>query len=454
MRGEDVRELFETVLPGDVIRDECRRLGAVQRERVIDHVLLVRSMVMAGGSSECGRLAGVLHDYLDRGGTSGARSAFYKRFNEGLLAVMTELSDRAAAHISAMPKHLPGLLAGPLDWRVVDSTTVKLPEALQYAYPGCGEYAALKVHKEYSLGVENLVGYTITPSRDHDAPQLVIDESRRDTGLLVDLGYVSHDLFARCEEFDVRLVVRLKKGWNFRLDGGKTGVDVVNWEIPADALNALETGFDDTFKLPDAGTVDVDVVLGDGSGPPARLVAVDSPRGRHVLLTNLPRDTYAPEEVGMLYRLRWNIELDNKLSKQGCRLDHITTGKRVAAEILVHAAMIATMLANAIVHLQHVSEGAVGEKAVRFKHPPLHPMGVWKAVDRASMNIDHHLQNPGDTDFWDKMARIFRKVGADVNWKNSPSALDNVKGRNKSARAWRSRRRRPIHEPGPWDRPK
>lgn len=364
---------------------------------------------------------------------------------------MEEMSGRAAAHVAAMPKHLPGLLAGPLDWRVVDATTVKLPNGLEGSYPGCGDYSALKVHKEYSLGVENLVGYSITPARDHDSPQLIVDESRRNTGLLIDLGYVSHDLFAQCEAHEVRLVVRLKKGWNFRLNGGKTGRDVGTWELPPDTDDALEAGFDAPFVIPPSGTVDVDVVLGDGTGPPVRLVAIDSRRGRHVLLTNLPRDKYAPEEVGMLYRLRWNIELDNKLSKQGCRLDDITTSKKVAADILVHAAMIATMLANALLHLQHISEGAVGEKSVRFKHPPLHPINVWKAVDRASMNIDHHFQNPGDADFWNKMARIFRKVGGDVNWKKKPSALDDVKGRNARGHAWRSRRRRPVHELGAGD---
>jgi len=447
MRGEDVRNLFETIFPTDDIMESCRRLGALKRERVMDPVLLVRSMVMAGGSSECGRLAGILHDYTNRGGVVGARSGFYQRFNKGLLAVMKELSNRASEYVAAMPKHLPGILAGPSDWRVVDATTVKVPDGLQSSYPGCGDYGALKVHKEYSLGVENLIDYSITPARDHDAPQLKIDDSRRGTGLLVDLGYVSHDLFRQCEVHDVRLVVRLKKGWNFRLDAGKTGRQFQTWELPPEAVDAVEAGFDAPFVVPPSGIVDVDVTLGDGGGPPVRLVAMDSRRGRHVLLTNLPRETYAPEEVGMLYRLRWNIELDNKLSKQGCRLDDITTGKKIAADILVHASMIATMLANAIVHLQHLSEGAVGEKAVRFKHPPVHPINIWKAVDRASMDIDHHLRNPDDTDgYWSRLAGIFRRIGADPNWKSQPSALDRVKGRTARGQAWRCRRRRPVHE--------
>jgi len=39
------------------------------------------------------------------------------------------------------------------DWHIVDSTTVKLPKALIAEYQGAGDYAALKIHKRFSVGV-------------------------------------------------------------------------------------------------------------------------------------------------------------------------------------------------------------------------------------------------------------------------------------------------------------
>jgi len=176
------------MLPLHQIRDAIARLGVQRRERLLDPVQLVYSLVLMGGTSESGRIAAVIRDYFERGGAPVARSSYYKWFDEQLLALMSELSQRCLAHVAGMPKHLPGLLAGCVDWRAVDSTVVKLDDALAGVYPGTGEYASLKVHKVYSLGVENVVGYHITPGRRHDGPELVLDESWRGCGLLVDLG--------------------------------------------------------------------------------------------------------------------------------------------------------------------------------------------------------------------------------------------------------------------------
>jgi len=74
---------------------------------------------------------------------------------------------------------------------VFDSTTVKLDDKLVETFPGAGDYAALKIHKEWSVGTGNLLAYKITPAREHDSPHLVVDEHRRGTGLLMDLALPS-----------------------------------------------------------------------------------------------------------------------------------------------------------------------------------------------------------------------------------------------------------------------
>jgi hypothetical protein len=47
---------------------------------------------------------------------------------------------------------LSGILCGVTDWYIVDSETIKLRKALNDLLPGCGDYAAFKVHKMVSLG--------------------------------------------------------------------------------------------------------------------------------------------------------------------------------------------------------------------------------------------------------------------------------------------------------------
>ncbi|MEL6348550.1 MAG: transposase [Myxococcota bacterium] len=99
------------------------------------------------------------------------------------------------------------------DWRAVDSETITLPKPLRPFFPATNTRAGLKIHKVYSFGSNNIVGFHLSPARRHDSSQLRIDESWRDIGLLVDLGYASIDRIRRCKRHDVGLVMRLKKGW-------------------------------------------------------------------------------------------------------------------------------------------------------------------------------------------------------------------------------------------------
>ena len=118
-------------------------------------------------------------------------------FDAEFLSLMEELVADAQTHVLAMPHSLPGSLAGRTDRRSYDSTTVKRPRASVETFSGTGDYTAMKVHVEMSLGTENAVDGHITEARRHDGPQLTVDEFRAGAGLLVDLGYASHDLVRR-----------------------------------------------------------------------------------------------------------------------------------------------------------------------------------------------------------------------------------------------------------------
>ncbi|NCG22083.1 MAG: hypothetical protein GWP91_23960 [Rhodobacterales bacterium] len=148
MRSDHVQELFESILPFDYIEERAVALGIQKRNRLFAPARMVLSRVLNGGTAESGRLAAAMREYVRGGGTEVVRGAFYQGFDEELLALMEELVTRAQTHVLAMPKSLPGVLAGPTDWRAVDSSTVKLPKALAEVYPGAGAYAALKVHAE------------------------------------------------------------------------------------------------------------------------------------------------------------------------------------------------------------------------------------------------------------------------------------------------------------------
>ncbi|HET8937462.1 MAG TPA: transposase, partial [Polyangiales bacterium] len=137
----------------------------------------------------------------------------------------------------------------------------------------------------------------------------------------------------------MRYVIRLKDNWKPKIQVIVRG-SVSNTFAPGTDLDVLIA--DDVLRL-DGKVIDADVELGPESIR-ARLVGVPTDKGYCFFLTNLPPDV-APRSVADLYRVRWEIELDNKLDKSACRLDEITARTASATRALVHASMVASMLA-------------------------------------------------------------------------------------------------------------
>ena len=152
MTGEDVRQVFEAILPNQEMERLCTQFGVIERQRKLHLGMLVRAMVIAAGTPGGAYQGDVLRSYLECEVPRVARSAFYRWFDEPLEQFMAALADRALAYARAQPVDLTGILGGVKDWYIVDSTTVRVRDALQDEFPGAGDYAALKVHKVLSVG--------------------------------------------------------------------------------------------------------------------------------------------------------------------------------------------------------------------------------------------------------------------------------------------------------------
>lgn len=427
MDGAGLRDVFEKVLPRAVIETHVTDLRIQERQRKLDVVGLLMSMVVSGGNHRFGTQSAMLERYLGNTRPKVSRAAFYSWFTGDFATLLERLSSEACAYVASRPAHLPSLLADCADWRVVDASTVKLPDALKGTFPGSGDYSALKLHIEYSLGVENIVGYTISPAREHDSRHLIIDERRRGQGLLVDLGYASHAMLDACEKHDVRYVIRVKQGWEFWFDELTSHEERERW---------LDNGrLDDRFGAADVTAandiIDIDVTVGGlESGRRARLVAFTTPKGRVMFLTNLPRDTHSYAEIGLLYRLRWTIELANKLCKSAMSVEEIFARTESSARIVVHAAMLAAILAQAIAHEEHVARGWTGTRRRAITTAPIHPVAVAERMARMSGDVGLALADPETPlERWNALALVLVGLSADPNWRRRPSAIDVVKGR-------------------------
>jgi hypothetical protein len=92
-----------------------------------------------------------------------------------------------------------------------------------------------------------------------------------------------------------------------------------------------------------------------------RLVGMRRPEGGYFLyFTNLSPEKLPAEDVCVLYSLRWQIELFFKCLKAHLRLDEIPSGKREVMEVLVWAALLASVVSHRLLRLlrQHVATAA------------------------------------------------------------------------------------------------
>src|SRR5690606_7051259 len=112
MQPRQVREMFEKVLPREMIEQDVAELCVQERRRHLDPVKLVMSLVLAGGTPEVGRISEVMQEYCRSGGKRVVAGYYVRLFNERQLAVKLRVVDRMKAYVHAMLLHLPGILAG------------------------------------------------------------------------------------------------------------------------------------------------------------------------------------------------------------------------------------------------------------------------------------------------------------------------------------------------------
>lgn len=427
MTGDDVRGVYEAALPDEALDALIVASGFQQRERELQARQFIRAAVISAATGYGGRQADVLRTYFEAGAPKVVRGAGYRWFNQAFEKVMEAVRERTLTYARSLPLDLPGTLGAHVrDWHVVDSTTVKLDGRLKAEYPGAGDYAALKVHKRFSLGLGTVFDYHISPAREHDAPHLRLDESWRGLGLLVDLGYASHALLRDCEQYGVKVVLRLKENWKPRVQEIHRGELLGTFLKGTDLDTLIGEG---TLRLRDKA-VDLDVTVGPGKGAVhCRLVGVPGPKGWCWYLTNLDR-TATPEQLLDLYRVRWEIESDNKLDKSCLSLDRINARSGATVRALVHAAMISATLVCLLAHLHRLRDAKPPRLGAERQKPPIHPQMMARQIGISAMRIAAALELKGEQadKEWAFIASLLEHQGVDPNWRSRPSILDQLRG--------------------------
>jgi putative transposase len=425
MTGEDVRRVFEAMLPQSEIERLCAQCEVIERQRKLHLGMLVRAMIIAAGTPGGAYQADILRSYLEFQVPRVARSAFYRWFDEPLERFMATLADRSLAYARAQHVDLSGILGGVKDWYIVDSTTVTVRDALREEFPGTRAHAAIKVHKVLSVGCGAPVHYHFSPAREHDSPHLTIDGSWRGCGLLADLAYASLARLRACNEHGVRFVIRLKDNWKPKVDYIARG-HVTPEFLPGTDLDAL---LNQDLLVLDGRAIDADVQVGGTKQPlHLRLVGVHTPKGYCFFLTNLP-PRVGPRQVADIYRVRWEVELSIRLDKSVHRLDQIEAERPCSVKTLLHASLIASIIAALLAHTHNLQTRPSEEGKPRLE-APLHPrrLALQLAVSCQSIAQAFDLQGAAAKQRWQQIADLLTHAGRDPNWRRRPSVLDQLRG--------------------------
>jgi hypothetical protein len=208
-----------------------------------------------------------------------------------------------------------------------DSTTIPLPDELSSRFPGCGGShgrgrAAMKLQVRLDLRSGALDTVSIEAGRDCDQATPTQRTTLAPGSLrIADLGYFDSNVFRHIEDQGAFWISRLAFGTELLtptgeriervadlFEGPRGVVDrqivvgkearlacrVVIWRVPAEVANRRRQ------KL-------IATARDKGNAPPSRkrLDWCDWA----IFVTNVPREQLSVEEIGVLYRARWQVEL-------------------------------------------------------------------------------------------------------------------------------------------------
>jgi hypothetical protein len=325
-------------LVGEVADQAAEESKVIKRKRVFSPSTLAATFILAflakpkPSDRDLAAMAAML-------GAPVTEQAFEYRYSPALVEFLKRLFTLIIQKPLASEGEVAPLLQRFTDVQILDSTTISLPEEEAATFPGCGAVnglgkAAVKIQVRMSLKTGALEAVRLEPGRDCDLKTpLQQDLPLAGTLLIKDLGYFDTAVFQRLSQHGAYWLSPLVVGTNvYRTDGEQ--VSLLPW--------LAEQG----------GVTDCRVLLGAAHHVPCRLIAWRLPeevgnrrrqkvwqqcrrKGRTpsqerldrcdwaTLVTNLPVEEFSINEVRVLYRSRWQIELLFKRWKSQGRVDEL-----------------------------------------------------------------------------------------------------------------------------------
>jgi putative transposase len=194
-----IRSSLTTLLPPRRIRKLARQYGEVQRQRKVDIVALVFSLTLGLASGKRRTLTAFRRSYEKSTGTRLAPSAFYGRFNRALVRLVRDLVNETFSKLSEHSGKAKGRVFRKFaEVLAIDSTLIRLHDALELAYPSIRPpqmRASAKLGMVMNVASRGVKSIKITYGRRNDLKTLGVGSWVKNRLLVFDRGYFQGMLF-------------------------------------------------------------------------------------------------------------------------------------------------------------------------------------------------------------------------------------------------------------------
>ena len=362
------------MFPEDFLRNTARETGVVERERKIDVVILFWVTTLGFGVRFLSAIRGLKRKYEEQAKTTLSISSFYDRFTPEMVDFLRKCVLHAIEFQAQQTgRILDAKLKRFKDLVIQDSTIIRLHESLAKIWPAARTKkiaAGVKVSCIVSAVADSPKSVRIYPERTSEAKILRLGPWLRDRILLIDLGYFKYRSFDRIDSYGGYFVSRLKGNANPLIVGVNqkwrgNSVDVVGKKL-RDILPHLKREILDV-------EVEVEFKRRKYKGKQSTLkrrfrvvCAFNSESGEyHAYLTNIRVEILSAEDIALLYRARWEIELIFKELKSNYRMDQIPSANPNIVKCLIWVAILTLMCSRRILQL---IRNANPENANRYTH--------------------------------------------------------------------------------------
>ena len=355
-KSTPLRTALSRMFPTALLKRLALQTGMVRRRRRVDPVKLFWVLVLTLGSGRSRSFADLRRSYERVTGVSLSASSFYNRFTPAFTRFLRELVMVGFEKLNRCAEGTGTVLRDIQDILCVDSTVIRLHDALASCWPACRTnhtLAAVKMHTVVNVRGVGPQRIKITSERVHDGPALRAGQWVKGRLLLFDLGYFRYALFAAIHEHGGFFLTRLKENANptlrrlhRRYRGRAVAIEGVGLrEVRSRLRRAV---FDAEAEI----CFQRRRYAGHSRKATMRVRIIglwDEVRGvYHWYITNLPVDKIEAEEIGKLYAARWTIELLFRELKSCYQLESLPSRKSHVVEAFLYASLLTLLASRAL----------------------------------------------------------------------------------------------------------